>query len=196
MQHYFRELPGWAAFSDLYIKAVHDAPQQATFVEVGSWLGRSAAFMAVEIINSGKDIDFTCIDPWTDGGNDLRDTGYYKNLTEPVFDIFKRNIAPVADRVKTLQMDSVEGAKRFADYSVDFLMLDGDHGLEAVRADLAAWLPKMKAGGMISGDDYLWPGVKQAVHEEFGGDPRRIKTVLKSVKPNYRNSSSYWYVQL
>jgi hypothetical protein len=72
-------------------------------------------------------------------------------------------------------------------------MLDGDHGYEAVRADIDAWLPKMKPGAVLSGDDYLWPGVKQAVHERFGD---RVVPVIKSNKPNYRNSTSYWSVQL
>ena len=33
-------------------------------MEVGSFLGKSAVFMAVEIINSGKRIKFDCIDHW------------------------------------------------------------------------------------------------------------------------------------
>ena len=59
-------------FVELYALMVRNAPMQARFVEVGSWAGRSAAFMGVEILNSGKQIKFDCIDPWYDGGVDLR----------------------------------------------------------------------------------------------------------------------------
>ena len=65
MKHFYENIEGWAAFRGLYRVAVADAPsdRQSLFVEVGSWLGRSAAYMAVEIINSGKPIDFSCVDP-------------------------------------------------------------------------------------------------------------------------------------
>ena len=37
------------------------------------------------------------------------------------------------------------------------------------KADISAWLPKIKVGGVIAGHDYIgeWPGVKQAVNEAF-----------------------------
>ncbi len=40
---------------------------------------------------------------------------------------------------------------------------------EFVRADIAAWLRKVKVGGIFCGDDYVagWPGVVQAVDEAF-----------------------------
>jgi predicted O-methyltransferase YrrM len=90
-------------------------------------------------------------------------------------------------------MMSVEATRYIDDGSVDFLMLDGDHGYEAVRADIDAWLPKMRRGGVISGDDYLWPGVKRAVDETFGA---RVNIRVKREHKNYLNSASYWWVLL
>lgn len=193
MEHFYKDVEGWAAFTDLYAEAVRDAKSGDAFVEVGSWLGRSAAFMGVEIINSKKNITLFCVDPWEDGGPDLRDTSYFKDLKEPPFDIFKRNVKPVEGYIVPLRMTSIRGAATFYDETVSFLMLDGDHSYEAVKADIAAWLPKMKKGGVISGDDYLWPGVTKAVHEAFGD---KVEPVIKHNKANYRNGSSYWSVQL
>jgi predicted O-methyltransferase YrrM len=196
LEHFFRDLPGWAAFADLYVSQVRLAPptRQSRFVEVGSWLGRSAALMAVEIENSGKNIEFICVDPWTDGGPDLRDTGYFKDLkVRAVYDIFCQNIRPVQHRIKAMRMMSVEAAKHVEDNSVDFIMLDGDHNYEGIRADIDAWLPKMRSGSVISGDDYLWPGVKKAVDETFGS---RVDVRVKKNHANYRNSASYWSVLL
>lgn len=45
--------------------------------------------------------------------------------------------------------------KRFPDKSLDFVYIDGDHCYEAVVADIAMWLPKVREGGIISGDDYF-----------------------------------------
>lgn len=194
MKHFYETLPGWASFGELYVAMVQRAPAiEAQFVEVGSWLGRSAALMAVEIINSKKGINFVCVDPWTDGGPDLRETAYYTQLTKPVYDTFLENIRPVRHVVTPLRMTSLEGATKFADGEIDFLMLDGDHSYEAVKADIAAWLPKMKKGGVISGDDYLWPGVKRAVDEVF---TTKVHPVIKKAHADYKMSVAYWWVQV
>lgn len=193
MEHFYQNIEGWAAFRDLYRDVVSKAKDGDVFVEVGSWLGKSAAFMAVEIINSGKDISFYCVDPWQDGGPDLRNTPYFKNLKEPVYDIFLRNTTPVATTIKALRGDSVKIASTFTDKSVSFLMLDGDHNYPAVKHDIEAWMPKMAKGGLISGDDALWPGVKQSVFECFG---TKAQTRVLRQHPDYRKTASYWTVQL
>lgn len=197
MQHFYKNIEGWAAFGGLYVSQVHlaKATEKSTFVEVGSWLGRSAALMAVEIENSGKPIEFVCVDPWLDGGPDLRGTEHFKKHgVNHVYDLFCKNIYNVRHRIKAMRMLSTEAAAFMQDNSVDFLMLDGDHSYEAVKADIAAWMPKMKQrGGVISGDDYLWPGVKQAVDEEFGSRAN-IDVVHKD--RNYLLSASYWSVLL
>ena len=51
--------------------------------------------------------------------------------------------------------------------------IDGDHRKEPVLADINAWLPKVKKGGIIGGHDYMPKmrhnhQVKLAVDEFFG----------------------------
>lgn len=198
MQHFFQNIPGWAAFAPLYRDVVKHFPAGSRFVEVGSWLGRSAALMAVEIENSGKNIEFVCVDPWDDGGPDLRDTRYFKELgVHDVYDVFTMNMRPVLHRIKMMRMGSVEAAKFISDGTVDFVMLDGDHSYEAVKADIAAWLPKMRPGGIVSGDDYTWPGVEQAVSEQWHG--QGVRVVINNGtrrKADYKLDSSYWSVEV
>ncbi len=50
---------------------------------------------------------------------------------------------------------TVEAAKQFEDESLDFVYIDADHKFEAVVADIAAWLPKIRKGGIIAGHDYF-----------------------------------------
>ena len=195
MKHFYKGVPGWAAFGGLYVDMVKRAPadKPSNFVEIGSWLGRSACLMGVEIVNSRKHINLTCVDPWVDGGPDLRETKYFKELHGKPYDLFLRNINPVAQVIKAMKMPSLEAARFVPDKSVDFIMIDGDHSYEAVRDDIAAWLPKMKPGSIMSGDDFMWPGVKQAVEEVF---PGRASVVHIKKSENYLNSASYWTVQL
>ena len=70
-----------------------------------------------------------------------------------------------------LRSDTREAASQFEDDSLDALFVDADHRYEFVRADIVAWLPKVKPGGLIVGHDY-WnkdPGVVRAVDELFAG---------------------------
>lgn len=195
IDHFYKSVTGWAAFAPLYFDVAKTLHNDMTLVEVGSWLGRSAALMGVEIANRNlSGTKLYCVDPWIDGGPDLRDTGHYKKVAhEPLLTQFLRNVAPVKDYIVPIAKMSVDAAKNFDDGSVDFLMLDGDHSYEAVRADILAWLPKMKKGSIISGDDYGWPGVTQAVTEAFGKD---VEVRWIRHHANYLNSASYWVVRL
>jgi predicted O-methyltransferase YrrM len=195
MEHFYKTIPGWAAFAQTYVDMVKRAKDGDHFVEIGSWAGRSAALMAVEIHNSGKKITFDCIDPWLDGGVDLRDTQHQKLLnTEqvPLIDQFRKNLGPVLHHVNMIQSMSLDAAPLYENESIDFIMIDGDHTYEAVRDDIAAYLPKMKPGSIMAGDDYGWPGVGKAVDEAFG---KRAKIFGKPAK-NFKMGAQHWLVQL
>ena len=58
MEHFYNNIKGWFNFDDLYSEMVAKHPSGSHFVEIGCWRGKSTAFMAVEIINSNKDIKF------------------------------------------------------------------------------------------------------------------------------------------
>ena len=77
-------------------------------------------------------------------------------------------------RAVVLKMSSVEAARQINDGSMDFVFLDGDHSYEGLKADIAAWLPKVRKGGWIGGHDidnpeppFDFTGVRKAVDEAF-----------------------------
>lgn len=75
-----------------------------------------------------------------------------------------------ADRAELLAMSTNEAAGIVPDGSQDFVFIDADHSYDAVKQDIAAWLPKVKAGGWIGGHDFhprKFPGVVNAVREAF-----------------------------
>ncbi len=132
-------------------------PSGSTFVEVGVFAGKSIAYMAVEIINSGKDIRLVGVDNFS--------------LLPMNADRFRTNIAPIANRIELIEKSSVEAADLFADKSLEFVFIDADHVYESVRADILAWMPKVKSGGILAGHDIGQEanrphvGVYQAVNE-------------------------------
>jgi predicted O-methyltransferase YrrM len=69
-----------------------------------------------------------------------------------------------------LQLPSVEAAETFADGSLDFVWIDACHWYAQIREDISAWVPKVKPGGVVGGDDFsqdLFPSVVRAVQEAF-----------------------------
>lgn len=161
MEHFYHQVEGWFDYEEIYQDMVSKAADVAHFVEVGVHLGKSAAFMAVEIANSGKQITFDCIDPW-DGRNE-NGHGYHNSL-----DNFLENMAPVASRFNAIQDASPDAANRYQDNSLDFVWIDAIHLYDAVKADIEAWLPKVKQGGYIGGHDYAVDhsnGIERAVKE-------------------------------
>lgn len=170
MEHFHTTIQGWTDFEDIYQEMVASAVAPAHFVEVGSWTGRSAAFMAVEIVNSDKAIKFDCVDTWL-GSHEHTDPS--SALFEPelandkdwLYANFLKNTQPALAFINPVRLPSVEAAALYADNSLDFVFIDAAHDYENVKADITAWYPKVKVGGTIAGHDYGWSGVHAAVNE-------------------------------
>ena len=165
MEHFYQNIEGWFCYESIYDQAVQSAHENSKFVEVGAWKGRSTSYMAVLIANSGKTIKFDVVDTWK-GSSEHQVLESVINDT--LYDEFIENMKPVESYYHPLRMTSVEAAALYEDASLDFILIDANHDYQPVKEDLIAWLPKLKIGGTIAGDDYPWPGVTQAVTEVIG----------------------------
>lgn len=169
MNHFYENIgENWFNYQRLYSNMVNRFSDGSKFVEVGTWKGRSASFMAVEILNSGKKIQFDCIDNWeyVDGlQNDIDKQLFGKDI----YSQFLNNIEPVRDIINPIKSISWEAANLYDDASLDFIFIDAAHDYESVKKDIISWLPKLKKNGIIAGHDYTddHPGVKFAVDELF-----------------------------
>jgi cephalosporin hydroxylase len=168
MEHFYQSIEGWFSYEDIYRAIVERAEDGDRFVEIGSFKGRSSAFMAVEIANSGKKIQFDCIDTWK-GSVEHQEIDEVVNDT--LYDTFLKNIDPVREYINPIRMTSLDAAELYEDKSINFIMIDGDHRFDAVCADIAAYLPKMKSGGIMTGDD-AWANSEpwDAAVKMFGND--------------------------
>jgi len=168
MEHFYKNLgENWFTYPNLYSYMVEKFPTNSHFVEVGVWKGMSAAYMAVEIINSGKNIKFDCIDNW-EFVKDLQDDIPQELFGEDIYETFLKNIEPVKDKITPIKSLSWDGAKYYEDNSLDFVFIDAAHDYESVKKDINAWFSKVKKGGAIGGHDYEWcADVQKAVHEFF-----------------------------
>jgi hypothetical protein len=174
MQHFFEHVPGFMSGKNtvLFDHVIKTFPPGGTWVELGSWLGRSTAYCVVELINQEKLGSFYCVDTW-DGGEEHKGWKELPTLQQD----FQRNLAPIKDQIKMIVSDSWTAADQFDNESVDFCYVDAGHTYECVMRDLESWWTKIRPGAYFGGDDYTkgWPGVQRAVWDFFR--PKNIRVI-------------------
>lgn len=183
LANFWERVDGYFDYSGLYSSIAFDVHDGARIVEVGSWQGKSAIYLANTFKAFGKRAHIHCVDMF-DGGTDevlksrIEEIGGSKEL----FRRFQANLrdAQVAYMVTPHTMASVEAAQEFSDESLDVVFIDADHSYEAVKADLEAWYPKVKPGGLMAGHDFVFEhetsreGVIRAVREFFHDKPLEV----------------------
>ena len=161
-------------------------PRGAVCAEIGVYAG---AFSA-QILRDTQPRSLHLIDPWRFhddpvyegslyGGPAGRNQQQMDAIHQQVRQRFAVEIA--AGRVHLHRCDSIAAATCFADAHFDWIYIDGNHLYPFVKADLEAYYPKVKPGGLIAGDDYAregwWAdGVTRAVDEFLA--TRRCRRVL------------------
>ena len=169
MEHFYEDVYGFSQgdIFALYKKMVEKFSSGSHFVEVGTFLGKSAVYMAVEIINSGKLIKFDCIDHWL-GSEEHKDND--KVDVDNLYEDFLKNIEPVKGVIKPVRVDSISASKLYKPNSLDFIFIDASHDEQSVKADLTYWMPRLKEDGIIAGDDIGNEGVANAVKWFFDNE--------------------------
>lgn len=191
------QIPGWTNFEDVYDAAVEESKDGAIFVEIGTWLGRSAAYMANRIAESGKNIRFFAVDNFSGSPEEPVHAAVIRQLALQGLTLeqaCRNNLKACGlDKyVKIITDESYVAAKGFADGIVDFCMIDASHEYRFVKRDIEAWLPKIKPGGVIAGDDLDAPGVRKAVKEVFGNqwisNNKRWPSWIHHVSPKIKSN--------
>jgi predicted O-methyltransferase YrrM len=178
MEHFYKDIYGWFSYDYLYKDAVERAEDGALFVEIGSFLGQSAAFMCVEIINSQKNIKFDCIDPMKIVENYAESARLHPELwSQYSAEQFHKRLESVKGYYNLIQEESSIAVNLYKDNSIDFLMIDGDHSYDAVKNDIINFLPKMKIGGVITGDDAYVPEILKAAKDAIEGTELTLSVV-------------------
>jgi FKBP-type peptidyl-prolyl cis-trans isomerase 2 len=126
-------------------------------VEVGTYEGEYAEVL----LKANPELNLTCVDPWKVYGG-YKDYRRQKTL-DRAFDAAQGRLVFFGDRVQINRTTSLEAAAQIEDGSLDFVYIDANHLLPYAIADIHAWHPKVKTGGIVSGHDYVkrsrWPHV-------------------------------------
>jgi len=115
-------------------------------------------------VEVGTDVDGCTVCEGYDGRAGDNCTGW-----DPVkgFAKFNTITRPYSRYLTVLKGDSSTMAGKVEDDSLDFVFIDADHRYEAVIKDLAAWVPKLKSGGILCGHDIHLVGVRKAIDEKL-----------------------------
>ena len=131
-------------------------PKGAACAEIGVWKGDFSR----SILDRTAPRELHLIDPWTFRA-DLPDRMYggaVAGSQEEMDAIHRGVVRRFADEaaVRIHRAPSAEALGAFPDGALDWAYVDGDHGYEAVLADLGACRRAVRPGGRIAGDDYTW----------------------------------------
>ena len=151
------EVEGWMSPRELgfLYETALAMPRNVRVVELGSWKGRSTVALCEGL--SEKAPEFWSVDTFR--GDSFIGTVEVSDVLPE----FERNVSPYPF-VQTIISDTVTASEQFEDGSLDWLFVDADHTYEGVTADIVAWWPKLKPGGLISGHDYCFFSVAMAVN--------------------------------
>lgn len=115
--------------------------------EIGVWSGK----FSQQLLDAIPKLHLHAVDPW----QSLDDYHERKNEPDRMAAAYHEAMTRLAGRrCAIFRMTSLEAAARVPDGSLDFVYIDGNHGAAHVRADLEAWSPKVRRGGVVAGHDF------------------------------------------
>jgi len=138
----------------------------------GAALGVGWGYTARTLLQQRDECELVLVDLWDKLGpaQNVRDRNRWsKPKQKRRRQATVKNVRFARGRATIRRRDTTAAAAEFSDASFDFVYVDGTHTREKCAADIAAWLPKIKPGGLLCGHDYgrgepFW-GVRQAVDE-------------------------------
>lgn len=179
-------IPVW----EQLVKLLPGTPGQRSFLEIGSFEGRSAVWIAENMMNSGDWID--CVDTWEGSEEHSAET------VQGIEDRFDHNVevALSVKRVEDHRPEMALGHKSYYGIShhgdninlykykaksskylaaklshfvdgenlFDFIYIDGSHVAKDVLTDACMAWPLLKQGGIMVFDDYLWGESRDILH--------------------------------
>ena len=147
---------------------------------VGAEIGVHRGDFSVTLLRHVRARRLYLIDPWRFADDPLKSSSWYggsQGRGQANIDRrYRRVLRRFADEIRTGTVivhrgSSVDVAAKIPDASLDWVYIDGDHSYEGVSADLRTYVPKLRKGGLLAGDDYsrspAWwgEGLRRAVHE-------------------------------
>lgn len=123
--------------------------------EVGVWKGAFSEAFCRAI----PGVEWYAVDPWAPYAQ-YRERKNDAELIVTAYARAQKVLGPYG--CEFMRMPSTQAARLLPDHFFDVVYLDGNHEAAFVRADLEAWTPKIRPGGLLCGHDYRVPPAEKA----------------------------------
>jgi len=140
---------------------------QANNLKVGVEVGVKRGQNIAKIVQACPDFLFHAVDPWDPK---LQYYWWGKGAQQVNERFFNKVLQKYPKNIIKHKGYSLPVSAEFENESVDLIFLDGDHEYDGLKADIEAWLPKLRVGGFLAGHDYghaKFPGMKKCVDDLF-----------------------------
>ena len=151
-----------------YAQTVHAVPDFPTRIDIVKWIA-ALGFdgSGVELgVKQGEFAEQTLaawprvrayylVDPW------LHQAVYVDvaNVDDAQHSAFMREtlqrVSRFGERVHVVRNFSYDAVRQFDDCTLDYVFVDAVHDYEGALRDLVDWWPKIRAGGVLAGHDYI-----------------------------------------
>tara|TARA_Y100000310_G_scaffold268034_1_gene280450 strand:+ start:456 stop:1076 length:621 start_codon:yes stop_codon:yes gene_type:complete len=177
-QKFHKVFPVYALMSietrqDIFSTMAENAVDGMVFVETGIFTGGSFCFLGNELKKRNKQVTMHAVDNFlfeniSKESEDEVVEAHGEEWRGRYYDLFLHNLETygLTEMTEIHAMDSIEASKTFEDESIDFIHFDGSHASDYVKAEISAWLPKLKENSVIAGHDY--PALYMTINSIFG----------------------------
>ena len=117
----------------------------------GAEIGVDEGVYSEQLCDANPSLGLLSIDPYS-----LRIDYDDRRRVQKDFDVLYARAQKRLHRpqVTLWRLRSLDAAQKVPGGSLDFVYIDGHHNFPNVTADLCAWIPKVRHGGIIAGHDY------------------------------------------
>ena len=167
--------------------ALHHFPEGYPFkcVELGVYEGDHS----LEMLRVLEPVELYLVDMWTD--IKISGEGFdYEGDDQEVWDkryLRVQNRYASHDNVFVLRM-STDQASTETPNDMDLVYIDANHDYAAALNDMKKWYPKVRQGGILSGDDYYREDVARAVADFLKDYPQYTLQISD-------NNTQWWFIK-
>jgi hypothetical protein len=169
------DVQGWNSRLPIFGDLIREV-MPTTIIEVGTWLGASAIHMATHCKKVGLPATIWCVDTWLGAEefwySDTKDRDLRMRHGYPqVYFNFLANVVQhgCQDMIIPVPCTSSIAARVLKAQGVvaDLIYIDGSHHHDDVRSDIRSYIPLLRPGGVLFGDDCEQFSVRTALVEEL-----------------------------
>lgn len=181
----FYMLSFFSAETQKYLKQFLQDYKPKVIVDLGSWMGASAAFMAFLMQEEGRlyavdyfntSLDSYLIDKKEEIDNNSDIPRLYRQFLSNIIHY------KLCDKIIPLKMSTLEAAKLF-EIKADLIFVDAATDEESVYKDIMNWYPKLSKNGIICGDNWNW----------FMSVQRGVSRAAKELGKTVVTDNNFWY---